>query len=489
VNPARIVPSDLPFKFSPHSGSFHLAAPQQEALAALHAGLTGNDPFILLTGDAGTGKTTVARSLLERLDPDRYALGGMFGPYAEGDPLLAHPVQDFAVRPPRHGEGFLTLEGFFARCESRGREAVLVIDEAQALDSIALGQLWHMVAPPADRRTLLQVVLVAAHVPAAVDELARSGQGLPIGARIHLRRLREAETRDFVLDRLRSGGWSGLPAFGPDALRAIHERSAGVLRRASLLCDRILMWLELEGVRDVSAQVVHAVDTQIRGEWSGLKSEETAARTPEPRTAAEADVPHPTPVQADFAAPTPAVAPAAAAPNAAAWHPLLAVARQGRLPTKALVGVLLLGLVLLVGLVMQWVLRAPPLAPASQRTTSGSVVPMAGPSLPQTPGQQSVTAPAAAPARLPATPPPSRLSSRPPPTPTAARRGSLAVPAVPTTRAEAACSGTADALGLCAAAAPPQPKAAAAPTPAVSPISAPPACTPERAALGLCDAP
>jgi len=568
VNPARVASSVLP-KFAPDSGSFTLAVPQWEALAALHAGVVGNLPFLLLTGDAGTGKTTVARGLLERLDPDRYALGGMFGPYGEGDALLAHMVQDFAVQPHRSGDNFLTLKDFLGRCGSGGREAVLVIDEAQALDAVALRQLWHLVAPPADRRPLLQLVLVGVQVPAAVEELACGSEWLPIGARIHLRRMREAETRDFVLHQLRCGGWAGLPAFGPDALIAIHERSAGVVRRASLLCDRILMWLELEGVRDVSAQVVHAVDTQVRGEWSELKSEESAAQTVEPRTAAWAGVPHltavrtatpaptaqataspgehptvarlasahsstrglappsdettatsrqiapppearlasahpPTPglappsdapphapvgIQADLKAAQPAVEPPpAAAPNAETWHRLLAMARQGRIPMKLFAGLLLLGLAVLVGLAMQWALRAPPFAPASHRATSGSTVQMPDRPLPQTQGQQPVIATPAAPsAALPATSPPPRLLSRPPPATTTAPRADLAAPSAPTP-APAGCGGTAVALGLCAVAISPQPEAPAEPTTAAPRVSAP-ACAPERVALGLCDAP
>lgn len=541
--PPRVAPNERPLGWVPSAGSASLAAPQLEALAALLAGVADKHPLILLTGDAGTGKTTLARGLLERLDPDRNALGGMFGPYGEGEALGAHTVQNFAVRPPRPGANFLSLEDFLGQGTSGGREAVLVLDEAQALDTTALAQLRHLVASRADRRLLLQVVLVCVQIPPAVDAWVRDSELVSIGARIHLRRLRHAETRDLVLRRLQSRAQAPLPAFSPEALMAIHDCSAGVMRRASQLCDRILMWLALEGVRDVSAQVVHAVDAQISGEWSGLKSDEprpAASADVEPLTSAQSDLPAqtspapgprapapdarlasvrspsrgftlpfasarapaaglapptdaPSPARTDIAANPKAAGPAVGPPVAAerdakAGHLLSAGPRAGRRPTKRLMG-LLLGLAVLGGLALQWPRQAPEHTPGPQRAAIGSTVQIEGEARPQTQAPAPVTtAPAAAPEALPTPSPPSRPVSSPPP-PERAAPGAGPTEPPPPMPTSARCSGPVEALGLCAVAAPAQPATPASPTTDAPPASARPTCTAERAALGLCDTP
>jgi general secretion pathway protein A len=489
MNPVRRGSGDLP------AGADFLATPLREAVVMLRAGLAREDPLLLLTGHAGVGKTTVARRLLEELDAQRYALGGIFGSYGEGDALMSLVVQDLGVRPQRAGDAFLTLEQFLRRSDNAGREAVLLIDEAHALDADALRQLWQLAAPPAGGRPRLQVVLVAQQLPDAVTELTRSGRTPPIGTRCHLRPLEMAETRELVLNRIRSRGGTGQPAFSNEALDAIHERSGGVLRRINLLCDRICMSLAMEGRHEVSAQVVAAVDAQLRGE---LRGPGLPVQEPVPGVVRVAGPVSTYDEQPYPSATTPsdpndderATAPAGTgAPGAISWRTQWPALRRGRWPGVLLGGMLPLVSFALLALAMAWFFRAKLPAPAGDPAAEVSAVQMPDNAMARAQGQRSaVAAPAASAMASTAAAP--RSESGPPP--------QAATPAVPATAPATAqsppptsvpCSGPADTLGLCAAATAALPVARVEDTGPIAPRTEPASCMPARAALGLCDAP
>lgn len=494
------------------SRSGFFATPLREAVAILRAGLARDDALLLLTGDAGTGKTTVARHLLEELDPQRYALGGVFGSFGDGDSLMSLVVQDLGVRPHGPGDAFLRLEQFLQRLDHAGREAVLVIDEAHALDADALRQLWQLVAPRAGVQPRLHVVLVAQQLPDAVTELTRGGRTPPIGTRCHLRVLKESETREFVLNRIRSGGGTGQPAFGNDALDTIHERSGGMLRRISQLCDRILFSLAMEGPREVSAQVVASVDAQLQAELSGsdVPVRELAPTVAPDQTSATRAALHDAadsagngraaarssalgPVSTSdalshpFATPPsdPNVAERSNVPvGTAATRQIFArlhwpALRHGRLPTTLFTGLLLLVSFALLGLAMPSLLQATMPAPAADITMS---LAQGSPSTIASPSAAAVASTAAT----------SRSESGPAPLPATTADPVTAPATAPASIPTAAlCSGPADTLGLCGAAGPPL-RGAPLGGPAASPVATqaePSSCTPARAALGLCDAP
>lgn len=505
MRPVRRERIDPPFRFGGPTEGTVLLASLREALATLCLGLARGDPFLLLTGGAGTGKTTVVRRLLERLDAERYALGGVFGPHVQRDDLLNLVVQEFGVRRSRPGDIFLTLEQFLQRRENAAREGVLVIDEAQVLDANALRQLWQLGAPTADGQPRLHVVLVAQQLPEAVAALIRSGRAPPIGTRCNLRTLEVAEAREFVLGRVLGSDAIGRLEFTEAALQAIHERSGGVLRRLCGLCDRIGMFLASQGRHEVSAEVVATVDAQLRDEWSGsglsppappprTGQDSASAGRPKPRAmpgtigAALRAVPSAAPrsaSQPDVPEPPPSLEPDTATAGPIPWQMQATTPPQRRLPTKLLAGALLsmAVVVVLLGLGLQRHFATPTPMPPSDLGTQGP-----GPREADEAVQRA------------------EVSRPPPASPTASEAETfsprqIAAPAdamsapvsAPTSTGGATvCRGPAETLGLCIAAAVPAPGSAPAVGSASSPLAATSQtaeCTLQRAALGLCDEP
>jgi len=261
--------SDLPFQISPDARFYVDATPHRAALNALLAGLRRGDEFMLLTGDFGTGKTTVARRLLEEVDRERYAVAELPGLRLEGDDVFDRIADAFGMRGLEAHHRLATMMRMLEDIAHAGRQALLVIDEAHVIGLDALRRLRKLTAVRVEGRGVLHVCLAGRVAPAGIDDLARIGRPLAIGATFHLEALDGADTRAYVLHRLRQVGWSGRPAFDKDVTAEIHACCEGNPARINRLCAHILLQLYMQGRDDTSAGIVRAVDTMMRSELEG----------------------------------------------------------------------------------------------------------------------------------------------------------------------------------------------------------------------------
>ena len=237
-----------PFSIAPDPRLLFMSERHREALAHLLYGLGSGGGFVLLTGEIGTGKTTVCRCFLEQV-PDNCNVAYIFNPKLTALELLQSICDEFHVTvpskdllPPTVKDYLDPLNAFLLREHAAGRNNVLIIDEAQNLSAEVLEQLRLLTNLETSERKLLQIVLIGQpelRVMLQRPELEQLAQR--VIARYHLDALTEAETAQYIRHRMEVSGLTRELPFDRRALARIHQLSRGVPRRINLLCDRALL--------------------------------------------------------------------------------------------------------------------------------------------------------------------------------------------------------------------------------------------------------
>lgn len=271
--------SKEPFSIAPDPHFLFMSDQHREALAHLLYGLGGGGGFVLLTGEVGAGKTTVCRAFLEQV-PSHCDVAYIFNPKLTAVELLQTVCGEFGVAlPPAEGSVKAlvdALNAFLLDGHARGRQAVLVIDEAQSLAADVLEQLRLLTNLETAERKLLQIVLIGQ--PELRQLLARGDLeqlAQRVIARYHLGALSPAETVQYVRHRFAIAGPSARLPFDARALAELHRQSGGVPRRINLLADRSLLGAYAQGQPAVDRKTVAQAAKEVFG-----RDEPAARRRP-----------------------------------------------------------------------------------------------------------------------------------------------------------------------------------------------------------------
>ena len=259
---------EKPFHITPDPRFLYLGRKHGEAIELLSYGVKERKGFILLTGEVGTGKTTLCRALLDKL-PQGTESALILNPMLSDTELLSTIVHDFGLKPsgmtPRaHID---CLNNFLLERYASGGNAVVIIDEAQHLNQAALEMVRLLSNLETEREKLLQIVLVGQpelREKLRMNQLRQLNQRIII--RYHLEALDLGETADYIGNRLEVAGCAGSVEFTPDALRAIHRGSGGIPRMINIVCDRALTAAYITDKRLIDRKVTGFALSELEAE-------------------------------------------------------------------------------------------------------------------------------------------------------------------------------------------------------------------------------
>jgi general secretion pathway protein A len=235
---------EKPFGLTPDPKFLFFSEKHREALDHLLYGIHQKEGFVLISGDTGTGKTTLCRALLERLDPHEVTTALILNPLLNEEELLKAILEDFGL--PSAGatrkELLDVLNRFLLKTLAAGRTAVLIIDEAQHLSTECLEQVRLLSNLETYKEKLIQIILVGSEgLPAKLELVELRHLQQRISLRYHLRPLDKGETRSYLQHRLNMARAAGSTSFDKGAHREIYRFSKGVPRLINIIAERSLL--------------------------------------------------------------------------------------------------------------------------------------------------------------------------------------------------------------------------------------------------------
>src|SRR3954469_7713452 len=236
--------NDKPFSLTPNPRYVFYSQQYREAEGQLLYGISNREGFMLVTGQPGTGKTTLCRDLIEKLDHSRIQSALIFNPFLNAHEMLAALLGDFGISAPQHAsrkELLDRLNQFLLAQLVLGKSCVAIFDEAQHLSTEFLEQIRVLSTLETDQEKLLQIVLVGQ--PELLDKIRTPGMAQldqRVSIRCRLTDLNEQETDRYIHQRMNLAGARGQVSFNRKAIAEIFAASSGVPRLINLVSDRAL---------------------------------------------------------------------------------------------------------------------------------------------------------------------------------------------------------------------------------------------------------
>jgi len=275
--------TEKPFSLTPDPKFLYLSESHRSAFDLLHYAIRRREGFVVVTGDIGTGKTTLCRAILGKLDARTFT-ALVLNPFLSEEDLITLVLQDFGVvsrEEVKRGrltgvskqELIDTLNEFLLSMLPIGGRAIVIIDEAQNLPAQVLEQIRILSNLETDKEKLLQVILVGQlNLQAMLRSPGMRQLDQRVSLRYQLNPLNREETAGYVAHRLQVAGGNGAVSFAPRALDLVHRLSGGTPRLVNLLCDRALLGGYGARVRRIPPEAVaRAAETlDLRPYRSGL---------------------------------------------------------------------------------------------------------------------------------------------------------------------------------------------------------------------------
>jgi general secretion pathway protein A len=258
---------ESPFNVNPDPRYLFLTRQIQESLAGLTYGIQNRKGFILLTGEVGTGKTTLLNRLLDWLHGQRVATAYIFNSRLDEKQLFDFIMAEFEIpcESREKSQVLMHLNQWLLERYRAGETAVLIVDEAQNLSTDVLEEIRLLTNLETSTEKLLQIVLTG---QPELEEKLKLPQLRQLRQRITLRcrtsPLSLEETFGYIAERLRIAGANGAPIFSKESIQTAHRYSYGIPRVVNLLCEHSLINAYVDGIRPVPAQIVEEVAREFQ---------------------------------------------------------------------------------------------------------------------------------------------------------------------------------------------------------------------------------
>jgi general secretion pathway protein A len=311
--------SARPFQLTPDARFWYETSTHRTAMSYLAYGLAQGEGFIVITGEVGSGKTTLVGHVMESIDPSRLTAARLVSTQVADEDLLRLVADSFgvAVHGPHKADVLAAIEQFLHDEARAGRRCLLIVDECQNLPVTSLEELRMLSNFQLGEHSLLQIFLLGqpefrgtmAHAP-ETEQLRQR-----VIANHHLEAMLPEEVEPYIIHRLSLVGWREDPVIAPDVFPAIWEATGGIPRRVNMVASRLLLHGAVEESHELTAADVDAVVEELQAAVQSAP-EPVAAPAPVMATAPVAAAP------AADAAPQPPRTAAAAAAAVSAPSPI-----------------------------------------------------------------------------------------------------------------------------------------------------------------------
>ena len=272
--------SEKPFSLTPNPRFVFQSEQYRTAEEALLYGIGQKEGFMLVTGAPGTGKTTLCRDLLEKLNPEQYRVALLFNPFLNGVEMLQALLAEFGLgdaETTSRKELLDRLNTYLLQQLANGRTCIAIFDEAQHLSTEFLEQIRVLSNLETEQEKLIQIILVG---QPELLKLIRTPQMAQLDQRVSVRctltHLNREETGRYIAHRLNVAGSRGRVRFQEKAVRLLHSATGGVPRLINLTADRSLLSAYSEQQRSIGEEHVRQALASLRGE-EGIDANAAAA--------------------------------------------------------------------------------------------------------------------------------------------------------------------------------------------------------------------